>query len=109
VIADPEVNITRRNDGALDSPASPLRPDVMAAVKRSIHAIHPGIPISPSMSAGATDSMYFRAAGVPSYGLSGMFSQKGESYAHGLNEKSPVAAIDGALAHYDSILRDFAR
>ena len=109
VINDSAVSVTRRNDGALDSPASPLRPDVMAAVQRSVHALHPGIPISPSMSAGATDSMYFRAAGVPSYGLSGMFSQKGESYAHGLNEKSPVAAIDGALAHYDSILRDLAK
>jgi acetylornithine deacetylase/succinyl-diaminopimelate desuccinylase-like protein len=44
VIADPDVSITRRNDGALDSPASTLRPDVMAAVKRSIHAIQPPHP-----------------------------------------------------------------
>lgn len=109
VAADDTISVTRMKDGGIESPASPLRPDVIAAVTRAVHARYPGLPIVPSMASGATDSMYFRAAGVPSYGLSGMFANRGESFAHGLNEKSPLAAIDGALAHYDSILRDLAR
>ena len=61
------------------------------------------------MSAGATDSMHFRTLGIPSYGVSGLFMKSADDFSHGLNERSPVAAIDGALAHWDSILRDLAK
>jgi carboxypeptidase PM20D1 len=109
VIGDPTAVITRLDDGSIDSPPSPLRPDVMAAIRRAVHARYPGLPIVPSQASGATDSMYFRAAGVPSYGVSGMFMKPGEAFAHGLNEKAPLATLDGSLAHWDSILRELAR
>ena len=109
VIADPTAVVTREEDGALDSPPSPLRPDVMAAITKAVHARYPGLAIVPSQDNGASDSMYFRAAGVPSYGVSGLFMEQGQSFIHGLNEKAPVAGIDGDLAHWDSILRDLAK
>ncbi|MET0275183.1 MAG: M20/M25/M40 family metallo-hydrolase [Phenylobacterium sp.] len=109
-IADPAVKIERvAGDGAIDSPASPLRPDVMAAVTRSVHTLYPGLTIVPSMSAGATDSMHFRAAGVPSYGVGGLFMKSSDDFSHGLNERAPVAAIDGSLAHWDMLLKDLAK
>ncbi|TAJ70406.1 MAG: M20/M25/M40 family metallo-hydrolase [Phenylobacterium sp.] len=109
VVADPTVKVTRLDDGSIDSPASPLRPDVMAAVTKAVHARFPGLAIVPSQASGATDSMYFRAAGVPSYGVSGLFMKDSDEFSHGLNERAPVSAIDGDLAHYDSILRDLAK
>jgi len=109
VIDDPTVTITRVDDGSVDSPASPLRPDLMAAVKKAVHARYPGLAVVPVQASGATDSMHFRAVGIPSYGVSGMFSELGETFSHGLNEKAPVASIDGALAHYDTLLRDLAK
>jgi acetylornithine deacetylase/succinyl-diaminopimelate desuccinylase-like protein len=110
VIADPTASVTRvTDDGAIDSPASPLRPDVIAAVTKAVHARYPGLAIVPLQEAGASDSMHFRAAGVPSYGVSGLFMEEGQSFIHGLNEKAPVAAIDGDLAHWDMILRDLAK
>lgn len=109
VIGDKSVAVTRLDDGSIDSPASPLRPDVMAAITKAVHARFPGLPIVPSQAAGATDSMHFRAVGIPSYGVSGMFIKPGEAFAHGLNEKAPVAAIDGDLAHWESILKDLAK
>jgi acetylornithine deacetylase/succinyl-diaminopimelate desuccinylase-like protein len=109
-IDDPAVKIERVvGDGAIDAPASPLRPDVMAAVTRSVHAQHPGLAVVPSMSAGATDSMHFRAAGVPSYGVAGLYMKSSDDFSHGLNERAPVAAIDGALAHWESLLKDLAK
>lgn len=108
-IGDPTVTVTRRDDGSIDSPASPLRPDVMAAVEKAVHARYPGLPIVPSQASGATDSMYFRAQGVPSYGVSGMFMKAGEGFAHGLNEKAPLATLDGDLAHWDTLLRELAK
>jgi len=110
VIADPSITVERvKGDGAIDSPASPLRPDVMAAVKKAVNARYPGVTIVPSMSAGATDSMHFRAAGVPSYGVAGLFMKSSDDFSHGLNERAPVAAIDGSLAHWESLLKDLAK
>ena len=100
VIADPDASA---------SDASPLRPDVVAAVTKAVHARAPGLPIVPSMSGGATDSYHFRKVGVPSYGVAGLFSKASDSFAHGLNERVPVAAIAPALAHWDSLLRDLSK
>ena len=109
-MAEPAATVARvEGDGAIDSPASPLRPDVVKAVTKAVHARYPTMPVVPEMSAGATDSMHFRAVGVPSYGVAGLVMKPGEAFAHGLNEKAPVAAIDGALAHWNSILRDLAK
>jgi acetylornithine deacetylase/succinyl-diaminopimelate desuccinylase-like protein len=109
VIADPNATITRSADGAIDSPASPLRPDLMAALEKAVHARFPGLAIVPVMSAGATDGMFFRAAGIPTYGVSGLFMKASDDFAHGLNERAPVDAIDGDLAHWESLLRDLAK
>ncbi|MCA6252301.1 MAG: M20/M25/M40 family metallo-hydrolase [Phenylobacterium sp.] len=109
VLAEPSLSVTRNDDGSIDSPPSPLRPDVVKAVTRAVHAVHPGLEIVPAQSSGATDSMHYRAAGVPSYGVSGLFAKAGETYAHGLNERAPLAAIPGALTHWDSLIRDLGR
>jgi acetylornithine deacetylase/succinyl-diaminopimelate desuccinylase-like protein len=91
------------------SDASPLREDVMKALRNSIDLRAPGIPIVPSMSAGATDGLYFRNLGVPSYGVSGIFMHPKDSFAHGLNERVPVASIDGAVIQWRSMLRELAQ
>ena len=109
VAADPEVVVTQPGSGSVASDASPLRKDVMNAVTKAVHARFPGLSIVPSMSAGATDSMHFRAVGVPSYGVSGLFMKDSDEFAHGLDERVPVSAIDGALAHWDSLLKALAR
>ncbi|THD75295.1 MAG: M20/M25/M40 family metallo-hydrolase [Phenylobacterium sp.] len=109
VIADPGATITRLDDGSMDAPASPLRPDVLAAVTKAVHARYPGLPIVPSMSAGATDSMFYRALGMPAYGVSGVFMKSSDDFAHGLNERVPVASIDGALFQWESLLKDLAK
>ncbi len=109
VIADPAAKVTRQNDGSIDAPASPLRPDVLAAVTKAVHARFPGLPVVPSMAAGASDSMFFRALGVPAYGVSGLFMKASDDFTHGLNERAPLEAIDGDLAHWESLLKDLAK
>lgn len=109
VIADPEARVTRKNDGSMDAPGSPLRPDVMAAVSKAVHARYPGLPVVPSMAAGASDGMFFRAEGVPAYAISGLFMKPSDDFAHGLNERAPIASIDGALFQWESVLKDLAR
>ena len=108
VIADPGATVVRENDGSIDAPASPLRADVLAAVTKAVHARYPGLPVAPGMSAGATDSMFFRALGVPAYGVGGAFMKSSDDFAHGLNERVPLATIDGALFQWESVLKDLA-
>ncbi|MFL6744245.1 MAG: M20/M25/M40 family metallo-hydrolase, partial [Sphingomicrobium sp.] len=64
IVADPEVVVTR-NDQAVASLASPLRPDVTAAYTKAVQTLHPGMPVFPEMSTGASDARPFRVAGVP--------------------------------------------
>ncbi len=83
---------------------------VPAAVPMLALSVTAGLPVTTMVvSAGATDSMFFRALGIPAYGVSGIFMKSSDEFAHGLNERVPVASIDGALAHWESLLRDLAR
>ncbi len=108
VIDDPNAKI-RLVYPVVPSDASPLREDVMKALRKAVDLRAPGLPIVPGMSAGATDSLHFRNAGVPSYGVGGTFMHPKDSFAHGLNERIPVASIDGALVQWRSLVKDLSR
>lgn len=88
------------------SDASPLRADVLAAVTRAIHARHPGVPIVPVQDSGASDGLYFRAAGIPTYGVSGMFIKDSDSFLHGLNERVPVSSYYDELDYWYRLMKD---
>ena len=90
------------------SDASPLRADVIDAVTRAVHTIHPGVPIVPNQASGATDGLYFRAAGIPTYGVSGMFAKESDAFAHGLDERVPVQGFYDGLDYWYVLLKDLA-
>jgi acetylornithine deacetylase/succinyl-diaminopimelate desuccinylase-like protein len=104
VIDDPSVEITVRPPPPVESPASPLRPDVVKAVTATLHERFPRLDVVPGMSAGASDSMYFRNAGVPSYGVDPDFAKPNDTFAHGLNEKLRASEIPAALDFWHSLL-----
>lgn len=108
VAADPRVVVTTGQEW-LSTPASPLRPDVMAAVTRAVAASHPGVAVVPRMEAGATDGVFYRAVGIPAYGLGGIFARDNDTFAHGLNERVPVAAIGPALTHWRVLITELAK
>jgi acetylornithine deacetylase/succinyl-diaminopimelate desuccinylase-like protein len=108
VMGDPEAKIKVIYEPVPSDP-SPLREDVIKALRKAIDLRAPGLPIVPHMSAGATDSLYFRNAGVPSYGVGGLFIRAKDSFSHGLNERIPVASIDGAIVQWRSLIRDLSR
>lgn len=89
---------------AIASDASPLRPDVMAAVTKAVHSIRPGVAITPIQESGATDGLYFRAVGIPTYGVNGMFMKTSDAFAHGLNERVPVKGFYDDVAYWHVLL-----
>jgi acetylornithine deacetylase/succinyl-diaminopimelate desuccinylase-like protein len=72
---------------AKPSPPSPLTPEVLGSIERITEQLWPGVPVLPTMSTGATDGLYLRNAGIPVYGVSGLFSDIDDNRAHGQNER----------------------
>ena len=93
-------------DEPTESPISPLRPDVVDAVKKAVHARYPGLKVMGYMESGGTDGMHFRKAGIPTLAVSGVFMNPDEMYAHGLNERVPVKAFYDALDHWSIIIKE---
>ena len=104
VIDDPQAALSR-DDEPVPSDPSPLRADVMRALRVAIEARFPGIPILPTMSTGATDGLYVRNAGIPTYGVNGLFSNPQGSNAHGMNEHILVEQFYAGLEHWELILK----
>ena len=92
VVADEEIVFTTLWE-PVASPASPLRPDVMAAVERHTTEMWPGAIVLPFMSTGATDGLYLRNAGIPTYGVEGMFTEANDVRAHGKDERVGIKAF----------------
>src|SRR6266849_6788159 len=92
VIADEKVQITAQGAAVL-SPPSMVNPEIMQTVARLRNEMWNGVPVIPTMSGGATDSRWLRNAGIPAYGISGLFSEPGNSGVHGRNEQVRVKAV----------------
>ena len=90
------------------SDASPLRPDVMAAVTRAVHLRNPGVPVVPKQESGATDGIFLRAAGIPTYGVGNTFIKGSDDFSHGLNERLPTKSFYDGLEYWHGLLTDLA-
>jgi acetylornithine deacetylase/succinyl-diaminopimelate desuccinylase-like protein len=89
VVADEGVVVTAV-DSAIASPPSPLLPEVIDAIDRITGELWPGVPVIPTMETGATDGLYLRNAGMPVYGVSGVFLDADDIRSHGRDERIGV-------------------
>jgi acetylornithine deacetylase/succinyl-diaminopimelate desuccinylase-like protein len=110
VLADTGIKITNTQTAEPDFPKStlPVDPSVLSATTEITKAMFGDIPVVPTMSTGATDSHYLRAVGIPSYGISGIFSLPGETNAHGRDEKLRVKSYYDGLEFLDQLVRRLA-
>jgi acetylornithine deacetylase/succinyl-diaminopimelate desuccinylase-like protein len=110
IAATPGLKVTAvSGEDSISSPASPMRPDFLAAVNKALNTAWPGTPIFPSQASGASDSMWYRALGVPSYGASPSFSKDSDDYAHGLNERVSLRNVGPGIAYYLSLFTDLSK
>jgi acetylornithine deacetylase/succinyl-diaminopimelate desuccinylase-like protein len=85
-IGDERVTLSRVA-AANPSPPSPLTAEVLQPIERITEDMWPGVPVIPTMSTGATDGLSLRNAGIPVYGVSGLFGEIGDIRAHGQDER----------------------
>jgi acetylornithine deacetylase/succinyl-diaminopimelate desuccinylase-like protein len=88
------------------TPYTPIDPKVMAAVSASTNKFWPGLPVVPAMETGATDGSRMIRAGIPTYGVSGIFGDEDDVRAHGRSERILVKSFDDAVDFmYDLVTR----
>jgi acetylornithine deacetylase/succinyl-diaminopimelate desuccinylase-like protein len=104
VLGDAKISVAPTGEPGFQSPPPPLTERIMVPVRKIAGEIWPGVAIVPTMSTGGTDGAYLNAAGVPTYGLSGMFHDAEGSHAHGLNERIRVKSLmDGRRFLYEVV------
>ena len=92
VVGDTAVSVTV--DGTPRSgPASPMRADLLQAVTAVTSSVWPGVPTVPMMVMGGTDGMYLRSAGIPTYGVQGIFYDRADIRFHGRDERVKVQSF----------------
>jgi acetylornithine deacetylase/succinyl-diaminopimelate desuccinylase-like protein len=93
---------------ALAADVSPLDPQVLGPVEAVANELWPGIPVLPEMSPGASDGLYLRAAGIPTYGTGAVPEDPDEDTSHAPNERIRVEAFNQALEFWYRLTRRVA-
>ena len=93
VLDNPAITIAPVGKPSPTSPPPALTPAILDPIRRTAAALWPGIPVVPTMSTGATDGRFTNAAGIPTYGVTGMFTDPDGNGVHGLNERIRVRSL----------------
>ena len=75
------------------APPPPLDPKVIGPMERVAAKHFPGIAVIPTMSTGGTDAKYTGSAGIPTYGVAGIWADPDLNGIHGLNERLEVRSL----------------
>jgi acetylornithine deacetylase/succinyl-diaminopimelate desuccinylase-like protein len=102
---NPDLEIRVSYEGS-PSPESPPREDVKGSVADAVAEQYAEVPIVNYMAAYGTDGSHARIAGLPTYGVSGLFMREEDMFAHGLNERIPVRSFYASLDYWYQILTE---
>jgi len=91
-LADPAIRISVISP-ALPGPESVVTPALKRKFEGVVGSMWPGVPVVPDMDAGASDSKFTRAAGIPTFGLTGIFTDIDDNRAHGKDERIAVSGF----------------
>jgi acetylornithine deacetylase/succinyl-diaminopimelate desuccinylase-like protein len=106
-VGDASVEVRATNERE-SSPPARVDAEFLATVTRVSESLWPGVPVIPTMGTGATDSTYFRLAGIPAYGVSGLFDDIDDYRAHGRDERIGVAQFYDGLEFLRRLVNELA-
>jgi len=108
VLADPGIRISQPGP-YFPSPPSPITPEVFGPVTRVANQMWPGVPVIPAMAAGASDSIFTRNGGIPSYGVGGTWDDINDVRAHGRDERRRAADFYSEVEFNYRLMKEFGR
>jgi acetylornithine deacetylase/succinyl-diaminopimelate desuccinylase-like protein len=109
VVGDDSVRVSPIDDGAVPAAPSPLTPEIMVPLEKVTRQFWPGLPVIPQMETGATDGARLRAAGIPTYGVSGILLDIDDIRAHGRDERIMVRSFYDGVEYTYRMVREFSR
>ena len=93
IVDDPKVSVTIPEiRGPIATPA-PLTRQIMEPIEKVAHELWPGVPVVPALEPGASDAQFLNPAGIPTYGVTGIFTDPDGGHIHGLNERVRVQSV----------------
>ena len=114
ILGDEKLSVKYVSDGGVVSDTAPERKamtppapiaEVFEPLTRITQAIWPGVPVTPVMENGASDSIYFALAGIPCYGYSAIALERDDDRAHGQDERLPVDSYWKSLDFFYSFTK----
>ena len=93
VANDPVLTVKMSEHSGPVAPPAPLTPRVLGPIEKVAATMWPGIPVVPTLEPGASDGQYLNTAGIPTYGVSGFFTDPDNGHVHGLNERVRVKSV----------------
>ena len=114
VLGDPKLTVKYVSDAGAVADTAPERKaivppapikEVFDPLTRITQAIWPGVPVTPVMENGASDSIYFAQAGIPCYGYSAIALERDDDRAHGQDERLPVDSYFKSLDFFYSFTK----
>jgi acetylornithine deacetylase/succinyl-diaminopimelate desuccinylase-like protein len=108
IVDDPNIRFSFVGEATPSKPAV-LRDDVMSAVTTIAGAMYPGVPVVPTMSTGATDGLYLRNAGIPTFGVDGLFDDIDDVRAHGRDERVGIKQFNEDLEFQYRLIKTLAQ
>jgi acetylornithine deacetylase/succinyl-diaminopimelate desuccinylase-like protein len=109
VVADPEIKVTKLETRGPMAKAPPLTPEIMKPIEEVAAQIYPGVPVLPLFQAGATDGQFLGAAGIPTYGIGGLFFEQDMGGVHGLNERIRVRSLYDGRDYLYELVKVYAK
>jgi acetylornithine deacetylase/succinyl-diaminopimelate desuccinylase-like protein len=89
------------------SPPSILTPALLSRLEPLVKKHWPGLPAIPTMETGATDGMYTRSSGIPTYGISALDKDPDDVRAHGRDERVGVESFYKATQFWLDLMRTY--
>jgi acetylornithine deacetylase/succinyl-diaminopimelate desuccinylase-like protein len=89
-------------------PPSPLDPQVVGPVEAVVAELWPGIPLLPEMSPGASDGIFLRGAGIPTYGVGAVPEDPDDDTSHAPNERIRIAAFHESMEFWYRLMKRVA-
>ncbi|WP_408587972.1 M20/M25/M40 family metallo-hydrolase [Novosphingobium sp.] len=108
-IGNPAIAIEQRVKDKPIAKSPPLDPAIVAPVEKIAAKYWPGIPVIPTMMTGATDGVYTGAAGIPTYGVPGVWLDPDGNGLHGLNERVEVRSLMTGRAYLTELVKALAQ
>lgn len=93
IVNDAAVSVTIPEVRGPEAKPSPLTPQILKPIEEVANEMWPGVPVITTLEPGASDAQFMNPAGIPTYGVDGIFTDPDGGGIHGLNERVRIESV----------------